>query len=174
VYEILNSIFDKDINIEELTSSIFFNIDNMCSDGTISGSYYLNKKSNIIFPHEQNLTIDEIKQKYIRRFNEFKHIILDKNNYIYFVYVSQPSINSGNFIINNNEIITNTYYHLNNICKLIKKYNKNFKILFFDSINSEQIEINEDIITFKIEPKNIWNELLPEIELKMITYISSI
>ncbi len=120
VYEILNLIFDKDINIEELTSSIFFNIDNMCSDATIScsyidnvsGSYYLNKKSNIVFPHEQNLTIDEIKQKYTRRFNEFKHVILDKNNFIYFVYVSQPSLYSGNFIINNEEIITDIYYNL--------------------------------------------------------------
>ena len=81
-----------------------------------NGFALYNSKYNVIFPHDE-YNIETI-NKYIRRFERLKDIILNSKEDIYFIYTSPSSPDNGNFTINNNIIIEHVYFYLSEIYKL--------------------------------------------------------
>ena len=79
------------------------------------------------------------REAYIRRIKRLKELILDKNNYIYFVYVTVSSPNIGNYTLDGIEPIQDLYFFINEINDIIKSITNNYKILVFDTNNSNRI-----------------------------------
>ena len=128
-----------------------------------NGFALYNTKYNVIFPHDEN-NIDNI-NKYIRRFERLKDIILNSTECLYFIYTSQSSLESGNFTIDGNIIIRDVYVYLTKIYNLIGKFRNinNYKMILFDAIQEEQIELlHENIKLVKLNKCNHWSELLPQ------------
>jgi len=166
VFEMLVLLLEKNINIEELVKNHFFYCEkraNMnggehyytCDDGFA----FYNTKYNIMFPHDDNN--NETINKYIRRFERLKDTILNSTEELYFIYTSQSSLESGNFTIDGNIIIKDVYVYLTKIYKLIGIFRNNYKMILFDAIQEEQIELlDENISLYKLNKGNSWAELL--------------
>jgi hypothetical protein len=166
VFEILVLLLEKNINIEELVKKHFFYCEKKvkinglehyytCDDGTVG----YNTKYDVIFPHDDD-SIETI-NKYIRRFERLKDIILHSTEKLCFIYSSTSSLDSGNFTIDENIIIKDVYIYLSKIYKLIGKFRNNYKILLFDAIQEEKIELlDENIILCKLNKCDDWKELL--------------
>ena len=125
------------------------------------GPVLVNSKYNVCFPHD---TVSD-RDKYIRRMERFKQILLDTNNYLYFVYVSISSPNSGNYTIDRVEPIQQLYEYIEKIHNILKDMRTNYKIIVFDT-NKPYDVIPSDILHlmyYDIEKKNKWMELLPEL-----------
>jgi hypothetical protein len=170
VFEMLELLLEKNINIEDLVKNHFFYCDKRVNQTGLEHYYtcdngvaLYNSKYNVIFPHDEN-NIDNI-NKYIRRFERLKNIILNSNECLYFVYASQSSLQKGNFTIDGNIIINDVYVHLSKIYKLIGKFRNNYKIILFDTIQEEQIELlDENITLFKLNKCNNWGEVLTQMK----------
>ena len=125
------------------------------------GQVLVNSKYNVCFPHD---TISE-RDKYIRRMERFKQIILDKDNFLYFVYISVSSPKSGNYTIDGVEPIQQLYEYIEQIHNILKDIRTTYKIIVFDT-NKPSCVIPSDILHlmyYDIENKNYWSELLPEV-----------
>ena len=170
VFEMLELLLEKNINIEDLVKNHFFYCDKRVNQRGLEHYYtcdngfaLYNSKYNVIFPHDQN-NIDNI-NKYIRRFERLKNIILNSNECLYFVYASQSSLQKGNFTIDDNIIINDVYVHLSKIYKLIGKFRNNYKMILFDTIQEERIELlDENITLFKLNKCNNWGEVLTQMK----------
>ncbi len=168
VYEILVLLLEKNIDIEELVKNHFLCCEKKAS--LHSGEHYFNcedgfalynTKYNVIFPHDtySNETID----KYIRRFERLKDIILNSTENLYFIYISQSSLEDGNFTIDGNIVLKDVYIYLTKIYKLIGNFRNNYKMILFDTIQEEQIELlDNNIVLYKLNRCNNWTELLPQ------------
>jgi hypothetical protein len=175
IYEILVLLLLDNYNISDLVINHSFNC-TLKADCINIENYTINKngfalynpKYNVIFPHDEynNETI----QKYIRRFKRLKSIILNDTEIIHFIYISQSSLDFGNFKINNISIIDDVYIYINKIYDLISNYRKNFKIIVFDTIQNDKTILNENIELYKLDKCNSWIELIPQVE----KYISNI
>ena len=169
VYKMLYLLLEEGMGINKIVREHFFRNDRKCwldrkEHYTFreNGAAICNQLYNIVFPHDQYN--EETINKYIRRFTRLKKNILDTSHKIQFIYISQSSLNSGNFTINGKEVVENVYENMNNIYMLVKKYNKNINIMLFDSIQNENINIlNKEIKIQKISPKNSWNMLFDEV-----------
>lgn len=168
VYEILVLLLNN-YNISDLVVNHFFycplkanchKIENYTINK--NGFALYNPKYNVIFPHDEynNDTI----QKYIRRFERLKSIILESNEIIHFIYMSQSSLELGNFKINNVNVIKDVYMYINKIYDLINSYRKNFKIMVFDTILDDNTILNGNIELYKLDKCNSWIELIPQVE----------
>jgi hypothetical protein len=166
VLTMLELLLEKNIDIEDLVKNHFLYCEKRaklngvehfitCDDGT---SLY-NTKYNVIFPHDEN-NIDTI-NKYIRRFERLKDIILNSTENLYFIYASQCSLETGNFTIDGNIVIKDVYVYLTKIYKLIGKFRNNYKIILFDAIQGEQRELlDENIKLIELNKCNNWYEIL--------------
>ena len=126
------------------------------------GALY-NTKYNVIFPHD-NDSIETI-NKYIRRFNRLKDIILNSTECLNFVYISQSSLENGNFTIDDNIVTIDVYLYLSKIYKLIGKFRNNYKMIVFDTIQQEQIELlDKNIILYKLNKCNSCGDLLHQLK----------
>ena len=169
VYKILYLLLKENLNINEIVREHFFRNDQKC--GKELSNHYMFKKNgkaicnelyNAVFPHDK-YNEDTI-NKYIRRFERLKNDILNTSNYIQFIYISQPSLNSGNFTLNGKEVIQNVYQNMNNIYLLVKNYNKNINIMIFDAIKNEDTNIlNNEINLYKISQQEKWTYLVKEV-----------
>lgn len=169
VFEMLELLLEKNINIEDLVKNHFFFCEKRANLNNMEEHYYTcnngfalyNTKYNVIFPHDEN-NIDSI-NKYIRRFERLKDIILNSTEFLYFIYTSQSSPERGNFTIDGNIVINDVYVYLSKIYKLVSKFRNNYKIILFDTIQEENISLlNENIMLIKLNKCNIWNELIPQ------------
>lgn len=168
VFEMLELLLEKNINIEDLVKNHFFycekrvklnGLEHYICDN--NGFALFNTKYNVIFPHDEN-NIDSI-NKYIRRFERLKDIILNSTECLYFIYTSQSSLESGNFTIDGKIVINDVYVYLSKIYKLISKFRNNYKIILFDAIQEEQISLlDENITLIKLNKCNSWSELVPQ------------
>lgn len=104
-----------------------------------NGSVKCNVQYNVVFPHDKDY-YDSV-EKYKRRFERLKNIIIDNKTQSCFIYSSQSSLEKGHFTLNGNEVITEVYLNINKINNLLKKYNNNFRIVIFDSILNDNISI---------------------------------
>jgi hypothetical protein len=102
--------------------------------------------------------------KYIRRLNMLKDLIMKSNDKLIFIYSSQSSLESGNFMIDNRIVIKNVYYYLTKIYELINVYNKNNKMILFDSIlNEDREKLHKNIILYKMKSCKCFLGLLHQI-----------
>jgi hypothetical protein len=175
VYIILKLLLIDNMEIEDIVNEHFFFCDkNALRDKIEEGHYIINEdfeddndnnilfnsKYNVCFPHD----CLKDKEKYIRRLIRLKHLILDKNNYISFVYVS---VASQNYLVNGQEVIKDLYNYIEKINNLIKNVRDNYKIIIFDTKNQRFENYDKRISYNKIEDKNSWIDLLPELIEKM-------
>jgi hypothetical protein len=169
IYKILYFLLEKDISIDKLVREHFFRNDKKCKLNRVehyittnNGKAIYNELYNCVFPHDV-YNQGEI-NKYIRRFERLKSNILNIENNIKFIYISQSSLKSGNFTINGNEVINNVFENMNKIFLLIKKYNKNSKLIIFDAIQNEDMSIlNNEIIMYQVNSCDSHGELRKEI-----------
>lgn len=169
VYEILKLLLENKMNVEEIVNDHFFCCDKRANFKIIE-YYYIdnngfalyNSKYDVIFPHDVNN--NETRMKYIRRLERLKDLILHSNEELVFIYSSQSSLKSGNFMIQGREIIKNVYLYLTKIYELINIYNTNNKIIIFDSIlNEDKRELNENILLYEMHPCYSWCHLLNQV-----------
>jgi hypothetical protein len=169
VFTMLELLLEKNINIEDLVKNHFFyckkraNINGVEHYYTCdNGSALFNTKYNVIFPHDEN-NIDSI-NKYIRRFERLKDTILNSTECLYFIYISPSSLESGNFTIDGNIVIKDVYVYLSNIYKLISKFRDNYKIILFDALQEEKIEVlDNNIKLVRLNNCHRWNLLIPQL-----------
>ena len=121
----------------------------------------VNSKYNVCFPHDTTTGRD----KYIRRMERFKQILLDTDNYLYFVYVSVSSPNSGNYTIDGVEHIQQLYEYIEQIHNILKDMRTTYKIIVFDTNKPSGVipSDNLHLIYYDIEKKNYSGELFPEL-----------
>ena len=105
------------------------------------------------------------RDKYMRRIERFKQILLDKDNFLYFVYVSVSSPTIGNYTIDGVEPIQQLYEYIEQINNILKDIRTTYKIIVFDT-NKPPVVIPSDILHlmyYDLEKKNCWADLLPEL-----------
>lgn len=126
-----------------------------------NGPVLVNSKYNVCFPHD---TISE-RDKYIRRIERFKKTLVDKENFLYFVYVSVSSTNIGNYTIDRVEPIQQLYEYIEQINNILKYIRTSYKIIVFDTNKPSGIIPSDSlhIMYYDIEKKRSWKELLPEL-----------
>jgi hypothetical protein len=170
VYEMLYLLLEENMNIDILVKEHFFLIEKKAKIISSKAKFYTcedgvalyNVKYNAIFPHDTYC--EEDIEKYIRRFIRLKELIINSNHELCFIYSSQSSLKKGNFTIDDKQVTDNTYLYLSKLYALINKYNKNYKMIVYDSINNEKEEdLDENIILYKMESCNSWIELLQQI-----------
>jgi hypothetical protein len=168
VFEMLELLLEKNMDISELVRNHFFLCDKKANFSRIENYYetdqgfsLYNTKYNVIFPHD-NYSNDNI-TKYIRRFKRLKDLILNLDEEIIFIYSSQSSLESGNFTINNINVVTNVYYYLSKIYTLLNNYRNNYKMIVFDSIkNEDKVLLHDNIVLCELDKCNSWQELLSQ------------
>ena len=170
VFEILELLLEKNINIEDLVKNYFLKIEkkvnlkkqeHFYTDD--NGILLYNTKYNVIFPHDE-YNEDTI-NKYIRRFERLKDLILNSTECLYFIYTSQSSLDKGNYTINGTNIIKDVYINISNIYNLIGKFRNNYYVIIFDTIQEEQIELlDNNIILYKLNKCDSWNDLLSQMK----------
>jgi hypothetical protein len=168
VFEMLLLLLEKNMNIEELVKNHFLYCEKKASLDKVeyyytcdNGFALYNTKYSVIFPHDNNSS--ETVDKYIRRFERLKDLILNSTENLYFIYTSQSSLEKGNFTIDGNIVLKDVYVYLSKIYNLIGKFRANYKMILFDAIQEEEIELlDKNIILHKLNKCDIWTELLRE------------
>jgi hypothetical protein len=163
------------MDIQELVREVFFTKDTLAefhypeyhTGDSRMGWIPRTQKYNAIFPHdliETPETFEEIVQKYVRRFERLQSLILDNTNNLNFVYISQSSLERGNFVVDNVPVIVDVYNNLNKLYDIIKSIRSdNFKFIMIDSINSEDsVHLNKNIIRHIIQPKSEWLHIVDD------------
>jgi len=104
----------------------------------------------------------------------FKQILLDTDNYLYFIYVSVSSPNSGNYTIDGVEPIQQLYEYIEQINNILKDMRTTYKIIVFDANKPSGVIPSDSLhlMYYDIEKKNSWPELLPELIDKCNTLIN--
>ena len=168
VYKIIKLLLINKKDINDIIDNHFF----LCDKKAIlqapehftlndNGNTLINTKYHVCFPHD---TLSD-KDKYVRRMNRLKQILLDQNIFIHFVYVSVSSQTSGNYTIDGYEPIQHLYKYINKINTIIKSVRCNYKISIFD-INKPTNIISLDashIAYYDIKEANNWANMLSDL-----------
>jgi hypothetical protein len=118
-----------------------------------------NSKWNVSFPHDFSKDSSVI-EKYYRRLERLKNILLDDNQMKCFLYISPSSIDT-NYCVNGVTIIKDSTKWIDKLSKFLTSKNINHNIIYLDSINDEKI-INENITYYNLTPKENWYPLITE------------
>jgi hypothetical protein len=178
VYIIIKLLLIDKKEIDYIVDNHFFVCDKRASYEALEhyilnehGSALVNSKYNVCFPHD---TLSD-RDKYIRRMERFKKLLLDKDNFLYFIYVSVSSPNSGNYTIDGFEPIQNLYEYIEEIHNILKDIRTTYKIIVFDANKPSGIIPSNDlyIMHYDIKKKNSWGELLPELADKCTNLIDN-
>lgn len=169
VYIIMKLLLIDKIEVSDIVDNDFFVLDKRATFQDIAhftiddnGPYLINSKYNICFPHDKDIVSD--RDKYIRRMNRLQCLLLDKDNFIYLVYVSVPSSTISNYTIDGIEPIQQLYEYIDKINTMLSEIRTNYKILVFHTKKpSNHIHCNSNILYYEISEKNSWGELLPEL-----------
>ena len=175
VFEMLVLLLEKNMDIKELVENHFFYCEKRATLNT--GEHYYtcedgfalyNTKYNAIFPHD-NISIENI-DKYIRRFERLKDIILNSTEDLYLIYISQSSSQIGNFTIDGINVVNDVYTYLSKIYKLIGIFRNNYKMVLFDTIHAESPELlDANIVLHKLNKCNGWDILMHQV--RTYTYL---
>lgn len=168
IYEMLVLLLKVNCDIDELVTQHFFYIEDTVNveklehyDTCPDGKALLNRKYNVVFPHDTNdqVSID----KYKRRFERLKNLILNYPETLYFVYSSQASKKRGNFLIDGKMVVTEVYHYLTKIYELIGEYRENYKVIVYDTVLNENTNaLNPNIILYKLNRCNSWTMVLAQ------------
>lgn len=173
IYEVVGLLLSG-MSIEVLVREHFFNCTARAEilrgeDGQVilehyitteSGESLLNQKYDVIFPHDKY--DEETIQKYVRRFERLKHIILAGQDTTY-VYISPSSEQSGEFWIDGRRVLENPIDYLNKIYTLLQQ-NSSTNIRFKACLTSiSRIEeLLPGIEHIAIGPKPVWLNIVDE------------
>jgi hypothetical protein len=168
VYTILSLLLVEQIEISTIVDNDFFYCDKRATFQSYEhyvtddyGRALVNSKYNVCFPHDKITD----REKYIRRLERLKELILDKKNFLHFVYVSVSSPNGGNYTIDEIEPIQNIYSYMEKINSLLMAIRPNYKIIVLDTHKPTDIKSSDvlHLYYYDIEKKNNWLELMPEL-----------
>ena len=172
VYEMLDMLLNKEIEIKYLVENYFFycekkariiSFEHYITDN--NGTALYNEKYNVIFPHEYTGSFEENVNKYTRRFQRLKDLILNTKEKLCFIYISQSSQEYGNFTIDGKQVVCDVYYHLSKIYDLIGKFNKNYEIKVFDSLQNENKDLlDKNIFLYNISSWNTFDDLIRQVD----------
>lgn len=167
VHAILKLLLVDNMPVEEIVKNHFFacdkratlrGVEHHVTDAT--GSVLVNSKYNVCFPHNFPTDAD----KYARRLERLKEIILNKNNYLHFVYISVSSAGTGNYTLDGVEPIKDLYEYIPKINDIIKNITNDYKIVVFDTSKKDAVSCDLTHVSYiKITERNMWAELLPEV-----------
>ena len=170
VYTILKMLLIDGVDITDIVDYHFFCCDKRASLKEAehlvtnkNGEILVNTKYNVCFPHDQNT--QDNREKYIRRMERLKQVILDNNYFIFFIYVSVSSPTKGNYTLDGIEPIQQIYEYTDKINDIIKRVRTNYKIIVFDTNKPPSICPSDalHVVCHNISPKDNWAELLPEL-----------
>jgi len=169
VYRMLELLLVENMDITELVTEHFFCCDKKASLSQqehyytcVDGFALYNTKYDVIFPHDKN--DKETIEKYIRRFERLKDIILHSQDTLVLVYASQSSLESGNFTIDGKNVVKDVYSTVSKIYTLIGQFRNNYRMVIFDSIQEEpESDIGDKIILAKLDKCSNWHELALQI-----------
>lgn len=168
VYKILKLLLIEKKEIDDIVDNHFFlcdkraniiHIEHHVLDNT--GPILVNSKYNVCFPHD---TLSD-RDKYMRRMERLKQIILDTEIFIHFVYVSVASPTNGNYTINGFAPIKDLYEYIDKINSILLTVRTNYKISIFDTNKPSDIKLSDTthIAYYDIGMREHWNYLLPEL-----------
>jgi hypothetical protein len=171
VFQMLELLLDKNMDIQTLVVDNFFACEKRATYdknehyySTEDGFALYNVQYKVIFPHDSHSK--ETVEKYVRRFERLKTIILCSQEQLCFLYTSQSSLEDGNFTIDGETVLHDVYLHLSNIYSLLSKYNSNFKMVVFDAIQQEDRSLlDRNIILYPLTKSHIIFGLLPQMEI---------
>jgi hypothetical protein len=168
VYTILRLLLIEKKEIDDIIDNYFF----LCDKRAIlqgvehhvlneTGAVLVNSKYNVCFPHD---TLPD-RDKYIRRMERLKQIILDTNNFIHFVYVAVSSPTNGNYTLNGVAPIKDLYEYINKLNSILLTVRTKYKISIFDTNKSSDIKSSDSIhvANYDIGMRMHWHDLLPEL-----------
>jgi hypothetical protein len=176
VYTILKLLLIDAMEIDTIVDTYFLVCDRRAtyspSDiahyiNTPDGNVLINSKYNVAFPHDS--TSD--REKYIRRLERLKRLLLDESNFIYFVYVSIP--HDKYFIVNEVEPIKDLYEYVEKIHDTIRSVRTKYKILIFDIYTPKYMISSDSIIYYTIQTQDQAGKLLPELNTICNTLLST-
>jgi len=168
VYTILHLLLIENKEIHDIIDNHFFICDKRAILKSVehhslheNGSVLVNTKYNVSFPHNE----PSDREKYIRRMERLKKIILDKENFINFVYISVASPTNGNYTLDDVEPIQDIYGYIEKINSILKNIRTNYQILIFDTNRPSDIRPSDSlrIKYYDLQQKTAWHELLPEL-----------
>jgi len=170
IFEMLVLLLEQNMNIEDLVKNHFFYCEKRANYNIIEhyhtwddGNALYNDKYNVLFPHDDDKT--ETIHKYIRRFERLKDTILNSTETLCFIYASQSSLEIGNYTIDGKTIINDVYIYLTKIYILIGNFRNNYKVVIFDTILEENIELlDENITLYKLNRCNTWQDVFDQMK----------
>jgi len=168
VYTILKLLLIDKKEIEDIVDNHFFVCDKRAKIQGLehhrvneNGPILVNSKYKVCFPHD---TLSD-RGKYIRRIERLKQILLEADNFLYFVYVSVSSPNNGNYTLDGVEPIQQLYEYIEQINSILKDIRTTYKIIVFDT-NKPADTVPSDIahlMYYDVTKKNDWGQMLPEL-----------
>ena len=125
------------------------------------GNILVNSKYNVCFPHD---TLQD-RDKYVRRMDRLKRILLDDSVFVHFVYVSVSSPENGNYTIDGYEPIQELYKYIEKINVVIKSVRSNYKISIFHTDKPVDVVPSDvsHVAYYDIKKAGGWIDLLPEL-----------
>lgn len=183
IYKILELILDENIPIDTVVREHFFKISNKVKlfsmddvehwyiDDELGPCIY-NSEYRIVFPHDQ--FDEEHILKYIRRFERLIHYITNPDIPITVIYTSESSYSNGNYEVNQERIVFDSYRWLNMIYKLIRRHSKQpIRFIIYDALKVDDPKIldkNIELVFVEAHPKMIFmiHELKEKFRNKLI------
>jgi hypothetical protein len=169
VFTIIKLLLIDKMEIDHIVDNYFFACDKKAIHNDIqqqfitddNGTSLINTKYNVCFPHDN----PDARDKYIRRMERLKKIILNQDNFIYFVYVSVSSLENNNYAIDGCRPIIQLYEYIEKLNTIMKSIRTNYKIVIFDTNKNSNAIPSDDLhmAYYNIEEKYSWGELLPEL-----------
>ena len=174
IFEMLELLLENNISIDDLVKNYFFYCDKKANvyqyehyHTCDNGACLYNSKYNVIFPHDNYNT--ETIDKYIRRFERLKDIIINTKEELCFLYISPSSSKNGNFTIDGKIVLHDVFLYLSKIYNIIGKHNNNYKMIIFDTLKEESKELlNENICVYELNECDKWDYLLNQIDINLL------
>ena len=119
-----------------------------------------NRRYKISFPHDPDRSV-KVTEKYKRRLGRLKDVLLDKNNFIRFLYIS-PASSSTQYSINGENLTENAGNKLNKFNSYLKTKRNNFDIIFVDTLNDRE-RLSENIYKVNVMPDRCWVDIVNQL-----------
>lgn len=168
VYTILKLLLIDKKKIDDIVDNHFFVCDKRAKMQGLehhivneNGPILVNSKYKVSFPHD---TLSD-RNKYIRRIERLKQILLETDNFLYLVYVSVSSPTNGNYTLDGVEPIQQLYEYIEQINSILKHIRTTYKIIVFDTNKPADIVPSDiaHLMYYDIPKKNDWGQMVPEL-----------
>lgn len=167
VYSILVRLLNGE-DVEKLTEEHFFCCDKHATRVAGDGEHYrtdpkgkalLNTKYNVIFPHD-DVRSEENVMKYARRLRRLKALIEDSNQKLTFMYISQASKQTGDFTLDGVSMTTEISSYLSQIRTLLLIHHPSSE---FVVLTTEDLNLPHDVTIHRLSSCNSWVRILDQV-----------